>query len=534
MPGKLYFVTGIAGTGIAAASEGATGTEKALDKFGGWRSRLGVGAPVKVIKLEDEIARVAKPYLEALEPGRRPRWFRLLELPRPTQVRIWQESFTNVVPKISEHRDEGKDVFFTFHACWYHLLTRQFTSIIDLRMISQLRPDIVFTLVDDIYDVCARLSVEGGIFPSPIRRDPAEDRIFKLLTILDWRAFEETLAERIAALCGDVPHVVFAVKHPLATFSSLLDGKCPTVYLAHPIGYVRDLWREGGSDKHDTANAFVREVEELTSSLRQDFTVLEPTAIDELCFAENEFGPRWPQPGRDEDLLWRPPLEDFWNVPEGQEEVRNALTGYLEDKIKKHINARDHKLVEQSAGVVAYRPCAPGYEAKGVKEELQHWGRLHTLGERTAVAYVLHPPQDELARRHWELGNVCTEWWQSERLRGDESEYNSFVKEGVQEVSVEDIEELDGFAISSRIRTVLDKYHLDLYDTRLALGPLEREPAAQREESQEQLGQEFLSRAKDCYLWALQDQGAAVIVSDDCTASVFASDVARQWSSTSD
>jgi hypothetical protein len=63
--------------------------------------------------------------------------------------------------------------------------------------------------------------------------------------------------------------------------------------------------------------------------------------------------------------------------------------------IQEQIDARDHGLVEQSAIIACYRPIFEGNASRGVKEELQHYGRLVALGLRTAEAsIVFSPPED--------------------------------------------------------------------------------------------------------------------------------------------
>src|SRR5439155_84452 len=102
--------------------------------------------------------------------------------------------------------------------------------------------DLVVTFIDDIYDIRSRLSSPSGLLAPKLSGTPELlDIILKLFLILDWRAFEITLSERVADAASKNDHCVFAVKHPLRTLNALFYERKKRIYLSHHISQLRRM-----------------------------------------------------------------------------------------------------------------------------------------------------------------------------------------------------------------------------------------------------------------------------------------------------
>jgi len=432
LAGRVIFVTGISGTGI----------ERSLRKFCGWQgSQASVGSPV-VVKVENELEGLAAPDIRAIDPDRTPKREDVWTLPKPRQRRLWGEAFEHAAPEVERLSASGHDVFLTFHAAWYHHLSDEFTSMVAPARLAGLQPALVITLIDDIYDVLARLSEPGEVFeePEPGVRDPLVDWAIKLLKILEWRALDEAVAELIAAECGDVPHVVLAVKHPMRTLAHVLEGR-PCAYLSHPITHVRALWQRDDQAAQEEGERHWREVERLAEHMRERVALFEPTTIDEARFSGPTLTRRWPHEDDESQVLWARPPRALDQVPTSvsppeaaaglkrelgkvdDDGFRSRLRGLLEQqavcatqrawlddlqrRIGRQVNARDRKLVEQCGFVVQYRPFVGGSRSGGMFQEAQHCWSLARLKQEGGRAAIYHPPSDEWGRRRFLLGEVC-------------------------------------------------------------------------------------------------------------------------------
>ena len=247
---------------------------------------------------------------------------------------------------------------------------------------------------------------------------------------------------------------LLGVKHPIATFHELITGTDKRiVYLAHPISEVRRLRKRGGAFL-DRANDVVEKVEALSSRLRSRFTVLEPTAIDELRFGQEtvlegqtvvvpNLSWRWPLASNEvADLLsseakpQTPPFGPDWsqraNIIEGkaqsewsEQEQRDLKEAYpllsvLRENIQMQIKSRDFALVTQADGLVVYRPMFDGHESGGVRHEIEYHEQLAKSGLDRATTVVFHPREDEMAYRAEEIKNALRRWRSQGELLGED------------------------------------------------------------------------------------------------------------------
>lgn len=461
--GRLAYITGISGTGV----------RQALRKYQSWCSRNGYAAPLVAGLEDDYLVPLARPYARQLHkiPDQDVDIIELLTLPKPLLDKLWGEAFDQAISQIAEARGRGEDTILTFHSVWYHLSNREYLSCVDLGRLArdESRVDVVITLVDDIYDVKSRLGRPRGLFSVPaVNQSDYLDAIIKLLRVLEWRNFETVLSSKIAEICG-AHHYLLGTKHPLVTFHDLVTrAEKGIVYLAHPISQVRRLMRKGGEDA-DRAEAMIQRVGQLAVALRDNFVVLEPTAIDELRF-DNEavidgdrivvpkLSWRWPLASvESEDLLWSQvsgtsePFGHSWEVKAGaiegkshsewnaqeRSELKEAapLLLTLQENVQMQIKSRDFALVSQADGIVVYRPMFEGHESSGVRLEIDYHDELSKVGLDRALTVVLHPDEDEFALRRELLRDYLRGWCSSGELEGDVADLERLISE----ITIEDV-----------------------------------------------------------------------------------------------
>lgn len=458
--GNLFIITGASGTGVSES------LQRYCRQHGG-----------HIVRLEEHLAEVARPYLGYdLD---RPSMREVVTLPPAILRTLWPQACRSACTgpdrSVAELLPHG-DVFLTFHAAWYHLGTTSFVSAVDLgTLIRQLvggllsrestvgqAPRMVITLIDDIYDTLARLMRPNQVFEHELPDDAnpitAVSRL--LMKILTWREYEVRFSQQISVALGDeeIPHILFAVKHPMTTFQNLVQTTSPRrIYLSHPISDPR----RHGLDSRD-GSAMVRYVSGVSASLRnaKNMVLIEPTAIDELRFEEHDerlrLKPRWPAPvdesGNPVEQLWdglmssngdlraaerdlafaKQPFEEAFRRAEtdrrrlGIEPSEQSLTQaeavadaravikILEREIDQQVNWRDRQLVSESNGLVVIRPFSKdsGSHSRSVGREMDLYLRLRefeTSRYRTTEripALVYHPSGDEHRRRIRAIGHV--------------------------------------------------------------------------------------------------------------------------------
>jgi hypothetical protein len=555
--GRHIYVTGTPGTGV----------EQSIRKFIEWRVARGEvsrGNEPILLKLEDHLRRVAAEDVERILRATVPanglaKLYDVLRLPKPVLANHWREAFRGCVETAEQASAEGRDVFMTFHASWYHLGNKEYISAIDFRSLSERRttPNILITLIDDIYDVRSRLSAPGGVLaPRFARSSELVDSVLKLLLILDWRASEIMLSER-AADTMDARHFLLAVKHPLRTLNALLyDGdRRRTAYLSHHISELRRMQYKSVDEKR-IATEMIRRIQALARELRDSATLFEPTTIDEARFdykfflADGELiiprlGERWPPASDESELAWVAPLD---SVPEFGREwktkseeltarsptqpltvaeraelgVASALVQALVDKVISQINSRDHFLVEHSDGIVVYRPYLLGHEAGGVKEELQHHHRLVRAGISRATAVILHPAEDEALRPRRMAQRCCEGWRETGEISGSASDIARLTQELPQaETLWRGINTEDPIATGRHVRIFFEGYNIQCRPpaTGGALGPA---AVIAEERADGQRGKEFLSLLGENYLSEMEGAERTVVLTDNLSTEAFA------------
>lgn len=351
----------------------------------------------------------------------------LLRRPKNYLRTLWKKSFR----KMQSEASSEEDVFYAMHAIYYQTQYREFFVAYDDRLIGELGLDCIVTLIDDIYDIHARLRKRNQVYSNftlelqfkeaPHRR--AFTRIFHLMCILEWRSKEILAAEQLAHRLG-IPHIVLALKHPLQIAKSLLLNYAPMIYVSHPITSVRELFTQG---KTEDAQSIEHEINSLSMELRSNNSIapIFPTTIDELIIAENadpdnpQFLPllnrRWEPLEQPDDLLYCTPdnhaenpldVENLFidekgrirsNIEESHFESIKCLIGdILVPAIIKQISSRDRTLVDQCSAICVYRPYFNGHYSTGVGEEISHRKERYDfkIDARVKPCIIYCPPED--------------------------------------------------------------------------------------------------------------------------------------------
>lgn len=508
---RLIVVAGIPGTRI----------RRSLEKFA-LASESDFGQKTHVISLDAKLTELAKPVLELIDPNARgSSIIPTLMLPLQSLRVLWAEALDAVMAEVTESLEDSH-VIVTLHLAYYHQLTKQYLSPTDLGRLSKelvSRSNAVVTLIDDIYD-CHRALMQQGTGWSLVPGD-VDSTVLELLQLLDWRSVEILLADAIAYSSG-VRHHIFAVKHPLKTFSDLLFSDKPVLYFSHPIAEPR---RSLATGDEDAARGFVREMADVVTRLQGPATVIEPTSIDELRFegATGNLTPRWPFSVDERSLLYVPPGDAppraasaafpvGWDLDDrGLEEGWNLLDE-LQKVISTQVGARDHSLVEQAERLVCYRPVFKGNASGGVQEEIEHVDRLITLGHRSIPSLVLALSDDlERFRPRRLAEHSIPEWKALGHLEGDDVAFEQLASdllagevesERIDKIVAGDWEELIGLFTERNIHIVVRSG-----------GPLDHGIAALKQKLARELVESV--QADALYLEALEKRGTVEIVKSE-------------------
>jgi hypothetical protein len=508
--GNLFIVTGASGTGVTNS------LSRYCREYGGC-----------VVKLEDHLAEVAKPYLNDSRPL--PSMRSVVTLPPAILRTLWPTACAQALdeggdagPSVRELLEAG-DVFLTFHAAWYHLETTSFVSGVDVgSLVTKLTtwpatPRMVITLIDDIYDTLARLTRPHEVFQQKLHEapNPISAVAALLLKILAWREFEVRQSQQISmSFMAEVPHVLFAVKHPLMTFAKLLAAQEPRrTYLSHPISEPRRRGLESPAGRE--MMTFVGAV---AANLREhpDLTLIEPTTIDELRIMRDDdqqfiegisLSERWMPPvdrhGQRVEQLWdglehaggdfdaaardrafaaQPFLEAqrlAERLPSADPQIEAArlspaeasaaaleLVEVLAEEIRHQVNWRDRQLVSESQGLVIIRPFSKsqGSHSRSVGHEMRLHLRLrqfesdHHAAPRRIPAVVYHPQTDERRRRVKGILHVLKHYSQPTQglIRGWGNESEAQVEQLLMAVDLEPWLELSSNEIGRIVIDLLD------------------------------------------------------------------------------
>lgn len=543
MPARFAVVNGMPGTGI----------QKSLQRYSDWCGRNGQPAPMLISLENDHLIPLARDMVSTLIPRVEPADVTIMEvlrLPKPLLIDYWRQALDSVNGAVQKALEADQPVILTFHAVWFHLSVREYVSGIDFAGLANLRqkPDIVFTLIDDIYDIKARLSQPRGIFSYDVNSlDEYLTANLRLLRILDWRDSENVFSSKVAEISA-APHFVLAVKQHISVFHDLFSGADKKlVYVAHPVTEVRRLQR-GTVDQQEFAKEITDRIQNLSNHLREQFVVFEPTAIDELRFdrifeIDKEFmaipalGNRWPFPsGERADLLFEDPefsddaFGEGWtkfagsigsdeSESLGQEReaiIRRAWPSLkaLQFQILQQITSRDHSLVTQVDGMAVFRPAFGGHASRGVEREILYHQILQKAGLKTASVVILHPESDEHDALVENFKLLTRDWKSQGKLVGTSDDFEA-LESSLTYDQLKQIQDLESaFAKREAISELLRQHNI-VFLTR-APRPMGAETAADARDEEIERGNVF-TRLQS-YLMGLND---VEVISDDLSVEEF-------------
>lgn len=369
---------------------------------------------------------------------------------RDTVLDYWQKAFQISVSNLIDCHKGIKPVL-ACHLTLFSPSRLEFYSPPILRELltsRELKVTRVIVLIDDIYDMHARLSDPDNLY-NPVRvlqehsqhatkltggsgdgiNDFSEDEmaslgveitIKNLMRLLHWRRAEMIAAEEIARNLG-ANLTVLAVKHEMASLTDLiLNQDSVPVYLSHkitePRGFNMDRSRAGHSNEWPELTG---EVNGIAATMREHSVILvQPTAIDELRFKPNTkyhdrldrysggLADRWPVPK--ESIYSASSLEapNHTHMIDASlldhDRYRQGLFGLLQHTIYDEIAFRDHLLVSCNAGLLIYRPTAIEPRISGgVEAEVAHWAATtHVSGRAARPAAFIHVGSELMGLLH--------------------------------------------------------------------------------------------------------------------------------------
>lgn len=279
----------------------------------------------------------------------------------------WYEALSNLIAEVEDQ--DQKNVFINMHAVIY--IHSNFSSHSNWDLVRKFRPDMIVTLVDDIYDIWWFLKKRREEYP--------QNPDYRLREIMTWRTAEFMAAELLAQnLHPDyqIPHYVVANKQPVNTLVNLLlHPEKMRVYASFPITEVRN--NENDKETIDSHRKY----------LHDRYVTFDPLTIDEYVLSDKYY--KWIENGSKPSKIAMN-SEDRWQVrsdacdlpllsegidypdevlvePEEIEEV-----AYETDELMNHVEWRDYRLIEQSHCLAAYRPKYKGIVSRGSSAEVDY------------------------------------------------------------------------------------------------------------------------------------------------------------------
>ncbi len=260
------------------------------------------------------------------------------------------------------------------------------------RILRLWRPRALVVAIDDYYhglDRIARRVEEKKTPPLSDILDPNDYLTWRALTIFHSLVLGRLFNSQV---------IVLALKHRrlnVRRLSRLLFDGAPmkTFYLSHHITIPRKEASAEGIPLRE--HWLVREIEDLKTELLQsckNLILYEPTAIDELIPGDDfpisrivDQDNRWPHYDTPDYASFNYPLDI-------EEDILGKLTSlklnkeyaeYLANRIKAQIPPRDLKMIEQSQGVIAYKPVYEGKTSEGMSAEIP----FAVANDKTVIIY---------------------------------------------------------------------------------------------------------------------------------------------------
>lgn len=299
---------------------------------------------------------------------------------REKQIDIWKQELEKILTEVEQ--TQSKNIFLSAHAVYYRY--NNYFSMIDQNTLSKFCPDMIITLIDDIYDVSKKVTEKEKEFHT--------NSSCTLSEALGWRTVETLMADNLSENLlqnKTIPHYVLAIKHNVRTFYRLIFEKERLIlYSSFPITSTR-------TDINRT-----KEINNFKVKLEEKYIILDPATIDEILIKtkssmkseEYEYlqQNKMIHAENDNAVILKRLCGNYSRSTELPESLTIDQFENIQDVISKQVEKRDYRMVHQSEGVVGYRPFwgDRGDPSGGVDQELKWALSLH----KGAIVY--HPDED--------------------------------------------------------------------------------------------------------------------------------------------
>jgi hypothetical protein len=376
-----------------------------------------------------------------------------------------QGEFRNNIRKVLERGDSPLKIIF-IHTHLTHCIDGHYRTWLALRLYDDVFRDLkvikVVNLIDNIHTIRHSLGSPLHRLNQLITWRDLEQMASELLT---GKLFPD---ESVYRNCK-----VVSVNHSLSTFADLiLDPSKPEIYTAYPISKIRHIYRLQNKFSNASRDEALRMMEvyrgvgasqdgdvlllrnllstysgrtlsevkhdlliqndEFRRFFSQEFVAYDPSTIDEIPLlakaevpgtgntiriTEDDFWPYVCEPekrlaGRDAFRDAR----DLGGIEIDVEEIKELSVARISDyntrwsTIRRQVRSRDFRLIDQSLGLVAYRPTLGGRWSEGVFSEIDHVYR-HLRRPFFVIKDRNDGPLDRQSTLHWEFGpNYFKEW----------------------------------------------------------------------------------------------------------------------------
>lgn len=271
-----------------------------------------------------------------------------------------------------ERKENPRNCVLNVHATYRRRLTP--FHVLHYELLAEFRPDMLITLIDDVYRVQARIKRKAEtIADIPTAKITLKD-------IMEWRSDEIMIAESIATFLSSsfgrpLPHYIVPLRGGERVVYQLmfesreaLNGQAgwkPKAYIGFPI------------TKAYSDESLRKEREEFRKRMKElDLIVFDPYAIEERKLVSS----------LEKALKQQPPPDYIEVVSEDGErfKVDTKEAQMVSEDIKVQVAIRDYKLIHQSDFFAGYRPA----HSSGERSEIQY---ANQLGR---PVYVVWPPDD--------------------------------------------------------------------------------------------------------------------------------------------
>jgi len=273
------------------------------------------------------------------------------------QQDIWAQAWDAVSAEISS--GQPTHIFITLHATYFR--KNRFFTVASIDRLRNFNPDVIVTLIDDVYECWHRIQVRESEQPRGTN--------LRLRDVLLWRTVEIMMGDFLVHGAG-IQHYELATKHPAEMVRRLIfEPARKRVYASFPITSTRQ------------DDAIREEIDSFRGRLHEQFTVFDPLTIDEriLLLALKAHKERKDQGGS--VVLG---LEDRWSPwfssdlePMAEPYDANYPLSVPVDQIEevgedidRQIESRDYRLIDSVQAVAAFRPNFGGHHSRGVNSEL--------------------------------------------------------------------------------------------------------------------------------------------------------------------